>query len=73
VEKHKWQLNLMIITAIIKNMAGVIAELEKIIGKIEASTPLIPRRRGTLKSCPSSGSDNLQHPPLRVRNLLRWQ
>jgi very-short-patch-repair endonuclease len=33
---------------VLKNMAGVIAKLERIIGKIEASTPLIPRPRGIL-------------------------
>jgi len=32
---------------VLKNMAGVISELERIIGEIEASTPLIPRQRGT--------------------------
>ena len=32
---------------VLKNMAGVISELERIIGEIEASPPLIPRQRGT--------------------------
>ena len=35
---------------VLKNMAGVISELERIIGEIEASTPLIPRQRGTRKA-----------------------
>jgi len=33
---------------VLNNMDGVLSELERIIGKIEASTPLIPRQRGTL-------------------------
>ena len=34
---------------VLKNMCGVISEIERIIGDIENSTPLIPRRRGTRK------------------------
>ena len=33
---------------VLNNMDGVLSELERIIGEIEASTPLIPRQRGTL-------------------------
>jgi very-short-patch-repair endonuclease len=32
---------------VLNNMAGIISELERIIDEIEASTPLIPRQRGT--------------------------
>jgi very-short-patch-repair endonuclease len=35
---------------VLNNMAGVISDLERIIDEIEASTPLIPRQRGTQKS-----------------------
>ncbi|MFA5323516.1 MAG: endonuclease domain-containing protein [Smithella sp.] len=35
---------------VLKNMDGVISKLEQIVSEIEASTPLIPRQRGTLKS-----------------------
>jgi very-short-patch-repair endonuclease len=42
---------------VLKNMAGVISQLEKIIGEIEASTPY-PRQRGTLESGKSGNSDN---------------
>ena len=33
---------------VLNNMDGVLSELERIIGEIEDSTPLIPRQRGTL-------------------------
>ena len=35
---------------VLNNIAGVISELERIIDEMEASTPLIPRQRGTVKS-----------------------
>jgi len=35
---------------VLNNMSGVISELEKFICEIEASTPLIPRQRGTQKA-----------------------
>ena len=35
---------------VLNNIAGVISELERTIGEIEASTPLIPRQRGKQKS-----------------------
>jgi len=35
---------------VLNNLAGVIPELERIIGEIETSTPLIPRRQGTIKT-----------------------
>ena len=35
---------------VLNNMSGVISELEKFICEIEASTPLIPRQRGTRKA-----------------------
>lgn len=31
---------------VLKNISGVISELERVMGDIENSTPLIPRRRG---------------------------
>jgi len=35
---------------VLNNMTGVISKLKQIVSDIEASTPLIPRRRGTWKS-----------------------
>jgi very-short-patch-repair endonuclease len=35
---------------VLNKIAGVISELERIIDEMEASTPLIPRQRGTVKS-----------------------
>ncbi len=32
---------------VLKNMNGVVAEIEKVIDNIRAATPLIPRPRGT--------------------------
>ena len=34
---------------VLKNIAGVISELERLIDEMEKSTPLIPRQRGTRK------------------------
>jgi very-short-patch-repair endonuclease len=43
---------------VLNNIAGVILKLEKIISDIEISTPLIPRRRGTLESCKCCNSNS---------------
>jgi very-short-patch-repair endonuclease len=43
---------------VLNNIAGVVLKLEKIISDIEISTPLIPRRRGTLESCKCLNSNS---------------
>jgi very-short-patch-repair endonuclease len=59
---------------VLNNMAGVILKLEKIISDIEASTPLIPRQRGTT-ALSSAGAESgefprgvLRHAPGKLRD-----
>jgi hypothetical protein len=40
-------------------VAGVISKLEKIISDIEASTPFIPRQRGTTNLSSAGGDEKL--------------
>jgi very-short-patch-repair endonuclease len=44
---------------VLNNMAGVISKLEKIISDIEASTPLIPRQRGTTDLSSADGGGKI--------------